>query len=134
MKAYLLRLRDDGRETLGALVIYDELKKVFECKTNELPWKANLRNVSCIPRGVYQLSHRHSEKYKDHLEVEAVENRSYILIHPANYEEQLRGCIAVGKTYYDLDNDGDLDITSSVATMKKLLSHIPIEGITLEII
>jgi|3_EtaG_2_1085321.scaffolds.fasta_scaffold15267_5 hypothetical protein len=134
MKAYILRLRDDGIETLGALVVFDGLEKVFECKTCELPWKANLRNVSCIPRGVYQVSHRESVKYGDHLHIEDVENRSYILIHVANFEEQLRGCVAVGKTYADIDGDGDLDITSSRTTLKKLLNIIPIDGIQLEII
>ena len=134
MKAYLLRLRDDGQETLGALVIYDGLKKVFECKTCELPWKSNKTNISCVPRGVYHVSHRESEKYGSHLHVEDVIDRSYILIHVANFEEQLRGCIAVGKAYADIDKDGDLDITSSRTTMKELVDIVPLEGITLEII
>tara|TARA_R110002020_G_scaffold63770_8_gene169861 strand:- start:997 stop:1401 length:405 start_codon:yes stop_codon:yes gene_type:complete len=134
MKAYILRLRDDGTETLGALVIFDGLRKVFECKTCELPWKANLRNISCIPRGKYHVSHRESVKYGNHLHIEGVENRSFILIHVANFEEQLRGCVAVGKAYADIDGDGDLDITSSRVTLKKLLDIVPIEGIELEII
>jgi len=134
MKAYLFRLRDDGIETLGALVVFDGLEKVFECKTCELPWKGNKKNISCIPRGVYHMSHRESDKYGNHLHVEDVRDRTWILIHVANFEEQLRGCIAVGEKYVDLDNDGDLDITSSRKTLWKLLDIVPLEGITLEII
>jgi len=134
MKAYILRLRDDGTETLGALTIFDELEKVFECKTLELPWKGNKTNVSCIPKGVYHVSHRWSEKYGDHLIVEDVEGRTYILIHVANYVSQIEGCIGVGKTFADINSDGVIDITSSKATLKKLVDIVPIEGITLEII
>ena len=134
MKGYLFRLRDDGNETLGGLTVFDDLEKVFECKSNELPWKGNKRNVSCIPRGLYHVSHRESIKYGHHLHVEDVKDRTWILIHVANFEEQLRGCIAVGKDYYDIDRDGDLDITSSRATLEELIAVVPIEGMPLEII
>ena len=134
MKGYILRLRDDGQETLGALVIFDGLKKIFECKTCELPWKANMRNISCVPRGVYHVSHRESSKYGNHLHIEDVKNRTFILIHVANFEEELRGCVAVGASYYDIDKDGDLDITSSRKTMKMLIDVVPMNGMTLEII
>ena len=46
MKAILTRLDDDGKQTLGYLTLFKGLKKVFECKTLELPWKANETNVS----------------------------------------------------------------------------------------
>ena len=134
IKGHILRLVDDGNETLGALLVYDGLEKVFECKTNELPWKGNKRNISCIPVGVYHVSHRESPKYGNHLYVEDVVDRTWILIHVANFEEQLRGCISVGKAYVDIDKDGDLDITSSRVTLKKLIDVIPLEGMTLEIV
>tara|TARA_R110002096_G_C14392442_1_gene706644 strand:+ start:308 stop:715 length:408 start_codon:yes stop_codon:yes gene_type:complete len=134
IKGYLFRLRDDGNETLGAMSLFDGLEKVFECKTDELPWKGNKQNISCIPRGIYHVSHRESAKYGNHLHVEDVKDRTWILIHVANFEEQLRGCIAVGKSYADIDKDGDLDITSSRSTLKKLIEVVPIEGMTLEII
>jgi hypothetical protein len=134
MKAHLLRLRDDGVQTLGALVIYDGVDKVFECVTLELPWKGNKTNVSCIPKGVYNVVHRESTKYGDHLHIEDVNDRSYILIHVANYVSQLKGCIALGKRFADINGDDALDVVSSRNTLKKLVDIIPIEGITLEII
>tara|TARA_R110000803_G_scaffold162511_1_gene226103 strand:- start:1478 stop:1882 length:405 start_codon:yes stop_codon:yes gene_type:complete len=134
MKATAIRLRDDGIESLGAFFVYDGLDKLFECKTCELPWKGNKKNVSCIPRGVYHVTHRNSEKHGDHLHIEDVPNRTWILIHVVNFEEDLEGCMGVGKDFVDLDRDGDLDITSSRATLDKLIDIIPIEGIPLEII
>ena len=65
------------------------------CKTIELPWKNNERGVSCIPEGKYFIRKRYSPKFKWHLEVVSVKNRSYILFHPANNAlTELNGCIA----------------------------------------
>ncbi|WP_322548975.1 DUF5675 family protein [Flavobacterium psychraquaticum] len=65
------------------------------CKTIELPWKKNERGVSCIPEGKYFIRKRYSPKFKWHLEVVSVKNRSYILFHPANNAlTELNGCIA----------------------------------------
>lgn len=65
------------------------------CKTIELPWKNNEKRVSCIPEGKYFIRKRYSQKFKWHLEVVDVENRSLILFHPANNAlKELNGCIA----------------------------------------
>ncbi len=65
------------------------------CNTIELPWKNNERQVSWIPEGKYILKKRYSEKYKWHVEVTGVKDRSAILFHPANNAKlELRGCIA----------------------------------------
>ena len=65
------------------------------CNTIELPWKNNQRRVSCIPEGEYFIEKRYSPKFKWHLHVLGVENRSFILFHPANNAlKELNGCIA----------------------------------------
>lgn len=65
------------------------------CNTIELPWKDNAPKISCIPEGEYFITKRYSKKYRWHLEVMQVANRSFILFHPANYAvKQLKGCIA----------------------------------------
>ena len=77
--------------TNGALFNNDR----FVGFTIELPWKENKKQVSCIPEGVYELRPRYSEKFKHHLVLENVPNRSLILIHPANdANKELQGCIA----------------------------------------
>ena len=63
--------------------------------TIELPWIDNIRNKSCVPEGRYVLKARFSEKYKHHLVLENVDQRSLILIHAANNAKlELKGCIA----------------------------------------
>lgn len=111
--------------TTGNLVVKSiDGSAVWACVTIELPWKNNLKQKSCIPEGGYEVVPRYSQKYKDHYHVLGVPNRELILIHPANYVNQLKGCIAVGKTHADLDKDGVIDVTSSRDTMQALLSII----------
>ena len=63
--------------------------------TIELPWLENIRNKSCIPEGTYLLKARFSKKFKHHLVLENVDQRSLILIHAANDATlELKGCIA----------------------------------------
>lgn len=67
----------------------------FICSTIELPWRENQKGISCIPEGYYLLRKRYSRKFKWHIEVVAVKNRSFILLHPANNALlELKGCIA----------------------------------------
>lgn len=75
----------------GRLYVGEEL---LAC-TIELPWKQNAKRISCIPEGVYTLRRRYSEKFKWHLVLLEVPERSGILIHPANDAlKELQGCIA----------------------------------------
>ncbi len=65
------------------------------CHTIELPWIDNLKQVSCIPEGRYELRKRYSEKFKWHIEVVGVPKRDFILIHPYNNAmKEAKGCIA----------------------------------------
>lgn len=65
------------------------------CNTIELPWMNNETKVSCIPEGKYFIRKRFSIKFKWHLEIIEVKNRSLILFHPANNAlKELNGCIA----------------------------------------
>ena len=84
MRAVLVRLEDDGKQTLGELNVYDGIEKVFSCKTLELPYLMNIQNISCIPIGLYTVVPRYSEKYKNHFHVLDVDNRDHILIHVGN--------------------------------------------------
>ena len=133
MRGVLVRLESSENQTLGRLTIYDGLDPVFQCCTMEPPWRENKKNVSCIPTGEYRVNARNSEKHADHFHVRAVPDRDYILIHVANYHTQLRGCIGVGSDFYDINADGDFDITSSRRTLRKLVNLIP-EGFNLIII
>jgi hypothetical protein len=72
-----------------------ECEGKFICSTIELPWKKNETKVSCILEGDYFIKKRYSNKFKWHLEIVNVKNRSLILFHPANNAlRELKGCIA----------------------------------------
>jgi hypothetical protein len=92
----------------------------------ELPDRSNQKNISCIPKGVYQAKKRISpSKGYEVVEYIDVPNRSYIQMHYGNYTRQLLGCQLPGIDFVDLDGDGIPDITNSRDTLKKLLSLLP---------
>lgn len=97
---------------------------LFSCFSLELPWNDNKVGASCIPPGTYKLLHRSSPKYGNHLHVLDVPGRSYILIHPANYVSQLRGCIAPGMGRVDLNGDKILDVSNSRVAMEQVMKHV----------
>ena len=123
IKIDLQRTKQTEHQTTGTLTIHHGPLKVFHCVSLELPWNDNLRNVSCIPAGIYPMRFEYSPNFKTDLwELKEVPNRSQILIHPANYVEQLRGCIALGKKLLDINGDGSKDITSSKDTIAQFQS------------
>lgn len=102
----------------------------FECPDGvtypslELPWKDNQVEISCIPAGVYRMTKHYAPTLKKNgYLLHDVPNRSEIMIHPANWFHELRGCMAPGLTHADIDGDGHLDVTSSKIAMGKLLQY-----------
>lgn len=75
--------------------------------TVECPWLDNRENVSCIPEGFYGMEKRESavvkrstrEEFSVGWEVKNVPNRTYIMVHPGNWPVDVKGCIAVGKSF-----------------------------------
>ena len=98
-KANLLLIRDSfsDKAVIGKLYLNSE----FYGHTLELPWKDNQKRVSCIPKGVYEVKKRHTQKSKykyEHLHILDVPNRGYILMHIGNYPKNSKGCILLGNT------------------------------------
>ena len=116
--------------TLGKCYIKDGDCLTYLGCTLERGWLDNKSNVSCVPEGTYNLKLEHSPRFrKDLWELYGVYGRSECKFHAANYWRQLNGCIALGAKHLDIDGDGDLDVTSSKATMKKF--HAALEGQTI---
>ena len=142
MRAKICRRYYDT-QTEGVLEVFDEDtgELEFTCKTLELPYRDNERNISCIPEGFYDVVARQSPKYGNHLHVTGVEGRSLILFHHANYvgsdnprtgSPDLRGCIAVGSKFGDITGDGIKEILNSKRTMRELMKVSP-DGFVLEV-
>lgn len=129
-------------QTHGTLTVFDEDSgaELFKCRTLELPWKDNQRNVSCIPEGHYDVDPIYSQTFGHIYDVKDVPDRSLIRIHQGNYagsinpktgHSDIRGCILVGEKFIDISGDGIADITSSKKTLKALMKVAP-DGFVLE--
>ena len=71
------------------------IKGVLLCRSIELRWANNERNMSCVPEGVYPVAIIQHPKFGECLQVNGVKGRSGILVHVANdAQKELRGCIA----------------------------------------
>lgn len=89
----LVRSENTTDGVFGRLVIPDG-RTLF---TLEDDWKNNEPRESCIPAGEYTLRRTIYHKHNlETFEVCDVPNRSRILIHPANTENDIEGCIGVG--------------------------------------
>ena len=98
-KANLLLIRDNftDKSVIGKLYVNSE----FYGHTLELAWKENQKRISCIPKGVYEVAKRHTEKSKykyEHLHILDVPDRELILMHIGNYPKNSKGCILLGNT------------------------------------
>ena len=107
-------VRDDC--TIGILRYGD-----FKCFTLELPWRNNMRSVSCVPAGAYLATKYTSPSKGNVLLLRDVPERSYIEIHAGNFTSNTRGCILVGDSIKFLNADGIPDVTGSKRTLAKLL-------------
>ena len=116
----LLLIRDTFTEesTIGELFINGERI----CDTLERPYFNNLRNISCIPEGVYtvrlRLPRESATRDYIHLLVQNVPDRDWILFHRGNYPYQSQGCILVG-----LGSQQDF-VSNSVLAMDLLIKEI----------
>jgi hypothetical protein len=121
----LTREPSNEKQTQGILQIMESGQVVFECKTLELPWKGNQRNISCIPTGNYTVEKRFTQERGNHFHLLNVPGRSSILIHSGNYYSHTLGCILVGEKFSDLNKDGFVDIVSSRITLGKMNDILP---------
>ena len=84
MKLYLTRLDYCDLGVFGRLSVDG-----FDCVTLE-------RDDTLIPKGTYKITMYDSPSNKCVVPMLDVPGRHYIQIHPANWEYELKGCIAVG--------------------------------------
>jgi len=98
---YLYRLESTDEGTFGVMVVDGHWWYSLE-----LPDRDNQPNVSRIPAGEYNVERRWSGHFrKETYWVRGVPERSYILIHGANFagdeelgwQSHLQGCITLGK-------------------------------------
>lgn len=127
------RLPNNEVETLSDMLVIENEQTLFTCCSLELPWKDNANDISCIPAGIYDCQKVGATAHipYEHISVLNVPNRAGICIHYGNYaagkKVDVEGCIIVGKTHADINNDGNLDVTDSRITLDHLLILLPKE-------
>ena len=99
---------DDG--TFGVLLAEN---KPFAL-TVERQWLDNIRGQSCIPTGEYNVKRciaspeygfKNSPRFGDTFHVQNVKDRSKILFHKGNVDDDSHGCIIVGEQFGTLHDD-----------------------------
>ena len=119
----LIRKPSTPHGTFGQFVGFD-----FDFVSLEKPWVDLDGNghgdpqKSCITAGTYTCVWQESPKWGPCYEVANVPERTRILIHPANWESQLLGCIALGKGRGVLN--GRPAITQSRDAIKEFHDHM----------
>lgn len=131
----LCRLKRSDQGTEGLLVSGD-----FNCRTLELPWRNNQKQISCIPAGEYNVEIRLSNKYGRVYWVRHVPNRTYILIHSGNYagdvskgfKSHVMGCILLGKKNGFLG--GQVAVLNSRIAVREFVEYMEYEPFKLRIL
>lgn len=137
LRVKLVRHWSDLNQSTGTLLIVNkENQPIFGSLCIERGDRNNQRNVSRVPSGVYDLIWEWSPKFKRNLwEIKGVPGRSECKIHPANFWDQLNGCIAPGIRLKDFDKDGYYDVTYSARTTNMFNSVLKnLSKTTIEII
>lgn len=134
----LIRTKYQEDCILGHLLVFENARNgasslIFECKTLELAYKDNVRSISSIPSGFYEIELEYSNRFDMELwELKGVPNRDEVKIHVANFYRQLNGCVAVGDMFVNLDNDKNLDLRNSRKTLNRF--HEAMNGSTVSTI
>lgn len=111
-QAKLFRTKDDQTQTIGYITCED-----FKADTLELPFINNTPMISCVPAGIYPVKWTYSQRHGKYMyQIIDVPYRTGIRFDVANKASQLKGCVAIGNEYRDIDGNGQLDILNSQTT------------------
>jgi hypothetical protein len=102
IQARITRIASDPNHgTFGVLVIDGQPV----CNTLEPYHRDNERNISSIPSGQYICKKYSSERYPSTYEVTGVQNRSSVLFHSGNWDDDTMGCILLGESFGTIGSD-----------------------------
>ena len=117
----IVRVTEHDGATFGVMMVGDRPEFV----TLEESWRDNERMVSCIPQGRYTIKLHRSPKFGLCYKVVDVPDRSEILIHVGNTNEDTTGCILLGQRYGNIgDRLGIMGSRLAVSRFMQLMSGI----------
>jgi Family of unknown function (DUF5675) len=117
----LAREASSNNGTLGEILNPDGSHLCYTC---ERPWLDNTPDTSCIPTGTYSCVPHDSAAHPNVWELQNVPDRSGILIHNGNTENDSEGCIIVGATQGTLG--GLPAVLNSNVTLEMLQQTLPL--------
>jgi hypothetical protein len=124
----ITRTKENNKQTLGILEVFDGMVRIYKCCTLERAWIENRNKISCIPENKkYTVVKRQSEKHGNHFHIKNVPGRALILIHVLNSYDQTEGCIGVGDRFKDINGDKEEDVLDSRKTLDELYELLPEE-------
>lgn len=95
----------------GNLLVVENSEIIYTAKTIE-------NKALACPFGRFVIKLEYSPRFNMNLwELYGVSGRSEIKIHPANYWQQLDGCIGIGQRHQDINGDGVIDVALSKAAL-----------------
>lgn len=109
----LKRLSHNSEGTCGVL-LFNQAPVIL---TLENPWLENVRNISCIPTGLYECKKYSSKRIPQTFQVTNVRERTSILFHKGNTQDDSRGCILTGTKFGTLN--GKLAVLESREAFRK---------------
>lgn len=110
--------RDDG--TFGVLMMDGTLPFAVTC---ERAWRNNEKQISCIPSGTYLCRRILSPKFGWTFQVMEVPDRSEILFHKGNVDDDSRGCILTGESFSTWD-DGSVSVAQSGVAFDEFMERL----------
>lgn len=118
----LQRYKEGFNQTTGVLLILDSNGwPVFSAPCIERGDRNNQKRVSNVLPGIYPIRYEYSPAFDRFCwELYGTDNRTECKIHPANFWDQLNGCIAPGGYLKDLNKDGYQDVARSVSTVNMI--------------
>ncbi len=133
-----LRLRRFAKrptDVFGELAVVEEAEVLYSCLSLELPWRQNEPGRSCVPAGRYRLAYEYSPAFGRKLwELKDVPGRAEAKLHPANFPEELLGCLAPGEGLVVSQGRWGLSATSraALARIHALLAGLTETYVTIE--
>ena len=114
-----LRDKIGRKQCPGICIVQDATGKIlFTSQSLERGWLNNKKNISCVPSGTYKIKLEYSPKFNTELwELYGVPNRGECKIHIASFWYDLNGCISLGVSQKDINNDGLVDNYKSKIAM-----------------
>ena len=101
MKTMIIRRVATGEQGTFGAITFNDIPFTLTLEREWLDNKPSVGDVagSCIPAGTYIGERVDSPRFKKTFEVKSVPDRSHILFHKGNLDDDSRGCILIGEKF-----------------------------------